>query len=286
MNEACALDKRIADFLNRVNSFLSDESSLANSFSMAEQELKNTYVSTHEEVHSAICGLALIYLDNIDTPKAMNLIKTLISSTYSYIASRNNENLHKYLLTSISEYLIRILGIFGAIYGDSVKSNSDKLAFDIAQESAKFRSKIRILGIDIKNHELLSLCDEFRDVNMFNLGVKIEDREKSSTVIISTKEELEKERETNRLLAEKQKLLKEEKMRKREEDAEKKLREMVPPNELFLKETDKYSKFDEHGFPILDAEGNPISKSALKKIKKILERHTALYEKHCPGKCD
>ncbi len=49
---------------------------------------------------------------------------------------------------------------------------------------------------------------------------------------------------------------------------------------MFLKETDKYSKFDEKGFPLLDAEGKELSKGLIKKLQKLYETQTKSYEEH------
>lgn len=69
--------------------------------------------------------------------------------------------------------------------------------------------------------------------------------------------------------------------RKEEQDrqlAEKLARMNIPPQELFKSQTDLYSKFDEDGVPTHDAAGEPLSKSAYKKLKKDWEKQKKLYE--------
>ena len=46
----------------------------------------------------------------------------------------------------------------------------------------------------------------------------------------------------------------------------------TPPDQLFRDET-KYSEWDEKGFPLKDAKGVELTKSALKKLKKIYDAH-------------
>lgn len=63
---------------------------------------------------------------------------------------------------------------------------------------------------------------------------------------------------------------------KREKEAKK----AVSPSQMFLKETDKYSKFDENGFPLLDNEGKELSKSLIKKLQKLYEQQKKDYEEY------
>ena len=53
----------------------------------------------------------------------------------------------------------------------------------------------------------------------------------------------------------------------------------TPPNELF-RDSSKYSEWNEHnGFPLKDVEGNAISKSQSKKLKKQYDAHCKRYDK-------
>lgn len=53
----------------------------------------------------------------------------------------------------------------------------------------------------------------------------------------------------------------------------------IKPKDLFKREgeREKYSEFDESGFPTKDAEGKELSKSAIKKLQKELEKHKKLF---------
>ena len=56
----------------------------------------------------------------------------------------------------------------------------------------------------------------------------------------------------------------------------------IPPNQLF-NDTSKYTEWNEDGFPTKDVEGNAISKSQMKKLKKIYDAHV---KRHLKWKVD
>ena len=58
----------------------------------------------------------------------------------------------------------------------------------------------------------------------------------------------------------------------------------IPPSEMFRNQTDKYSKWDEQGLPLADKDGNPLTHSAQKKVKKLYEKQKESYEKHQQNK--
>lgn len=83
-------------------------------------------------------------------------------------------------------------------------------------------------------------------------------------------------------------MMEDEKKRKKEEAAKKKQEQemaklakmKIPPCEMFRAETDKYSKFDETGFPTHDAEGKEISKGQAKKLRKLYETQEKLHNEY------
>ena len=48
---------------------------------------------------------------------------------------------------------------------------------------------------------------------------------------------------------------------------------------MFRCETDKYSKFDGDGIPTHDIDGNPLTASQLKKLKKLWQQQNDKYQK-------
>ena len=97
---------------------------------------------------------------------------------------------------------------------------------------------------------------------MPDLGVRLEDKEGEKTVIkLVDKEELRKEREEKLALEEKKRLEKEAKKAKAAAEAAKALEEAkIPPEEMFRKETDKYSAWDDKGVPTHLADGKEVPK--------------------------
>lgn len=90
-----------------------------------------------------------------------------------------------------------------------------------------------------------------------------------------------KEREEKRQVEEEKRKKKEEAARRKQEQEAAKLAKMkIPPSEMFLSETDKYSKFDENGLPTHDAEGKELSKGQAKKVKKLFEAQEKLYKEY------
>lgn len=62
--------------------------------------------------------------------------------------------------------------------------------------------------------------------------------------------------------------------------AEKEAQKKIPPSQLFLKEVDKYSAFNDVGLPTHDAQGTPLAKSAVKKLEKLYATQKKLHEEY------
>ena len=126
----------------------------------------------------------------------------------------------------------------------------------------------------------MDLCDEFRDIKLVDLGVRLEDKmdETGKPVIkLSNREELIQERE-EKLAA---KRAKEEKARlqaekKAAEAAEKERIAQIPPSDWFKQAqfaTSAFTQFDESGLPTHrknaeTGEEEPIPKAGAKKLTK------------------
>ena len=52
---------------------------------------------------------------------------------------------------------------------------------------------------------------------------------------------------------------------------------------MFLSQSDLYSAFDDKGIPTADKDGEPLSKSLIKKLKKEWDKQKKLYEKAQTG---
>ena len=130
------------------------------------------------------------------------------------------------------------------------------------------------LSLQVKTTDILAECDKLRDITLPDLGVRLEDKEGEKTVIkLVDKEELRKEREEKLALEEKKRLEKEAKKAKAAAEAAKALEEAkIPPEEMFRKETDKYSAWDDQGVPTHLADGKEVPK-----VQKSLETFTLTF---------
>uniref|UniRef100_A0AAY4DC53 cysteine--tRNA ligase n=1 Tax=Denticeps clupeoides TaxID=299321 RepID=A0AAY4DC53_9TELE len=177
--------------------------------------------------------------DNIDTRTALEEMRALVSHSNSYMASRKSARLmpNRTLLQTIAVYLTDMLKTFGAIEG------TEAIGFPVGGNGE---------SADVRLPTVMKLVD---------------------------RETLLKEKE------EKRKVLEEEKRRKKEDAARKKQEQemaklakmKIPPSEMFRSELDKYSAFDDKGFPTHDSEGKEISKGQIKKLRKLYEVQEKLY---------
>ncbi|CAH1163262.1 unnamed protein product [Phaedon cochleariae] len=247
-----------------------------------EKVLNEQFLLVKEMVHSALC-------DNIDTRTTLDSLRDLISKSNIYLREQKPAN--SLLLYDIALYVTKMLKIFGAIFepdiigfpvSNGTSNNVESTILPYLSILADFRDKIRISARTLKATEILKECDHLRDEILPNVGVRLEDREgEPSAVKLVDKDTLLKEREAKKK-AENEKA--EEKEKKRMElaaaAAAKEALKKIPPSQMFRSETDKYSKFDEHGFPSHDVEGKEISKGQLKKLQKLYQAQEKKYQEY------
>ncbi|XP_034093153.1 cysteine--tRNA ligase, cytoplasmic [Gymnodraco acuticeps] len=286
MESAVQYEKFMNEFFLTVKDIMRAPTDITGRFEKwetAEVELNNSFYNRKSAVHEALC-------DNVDTRTAMEEMRVLVGQSNSYIASRKSAKLrpNRMLMESIAAYLTSILKVFGAIEG------SEPIGFPVGQSQnvdlestvmpylsvlSNFREEVRKIARDKKVMELLQLCDVVRDDTLPELGVRLEDHEGLPTVVkLVDKETLLKELEEKKQVEEEKKRKKEEAAKKKREQEMAKLAKMkVPPCEMFRSETDKYSKFDETGFPTHDVEGKELSKGQAKKLRKFFDAQEKLH---------
>lgn len=232
--------------------------------------------------------------DNIDTRTSLMAIKELITSCYIYLKNNIEPNLN--VLLEISHFITRIFKAFGVIekdnleFGftsksDSSSTNRETIALPFVQALANFREKIRCKAKEEKQFDVLKLCDRLRDVDLIDLGVKLEDKEIcgliKTTIKFVDKETLMKEKQEKVRM---EMAKKAEKVKKAAEALEskelKEAQKKIPPWEMFKQETEQYSQFDEKGFPTHDIEGKLITKSQIKKLTKLYLLQEKRYESY------
>jgi len=249
----------------------------------AELDMNKHLETCKANVHVAFC-------DSIDTRTVLETIRELISQSNVYIeANRSTGSLNRQLLKNIATYITEIFNVLGMISkedtmgfpsgGSAAGVDLETLVMPYLNSMADFRDNVRKSAREIKATEILKECDRLRDDVLPNLGVRLEDKENEATVIkLVDRAELMKERE-EKVAQELKK--QQEKEAKKKEAADKaaalEAQKRVPPSELFRSETDKYSQFDDKGFPTLTADGKEIPKAQLKKLQKVYQAQEKKY---------
>ncbi|GFO03375.1 cysteine--tRNA ligase, cytoplasmic-like [Plakobranchus ocellatus] len=252
----------------------------------SEVQLNEKFIQTKEGVHQALC-------DNVDTRSAMDHIRELVSAGNTYIsaARKSQRVVNRALLLNSATYITDLLKIFGAIPKNQAigfpqegaqNENLEEAVMPHLSAFATFRDSVRTMARAQKAFDILSLCDEVRDVILPELGVRLEDHEGAPPVIkMVSREVLLKEREEKMKLEQEKKAEKERLKKKKEaEQAAKNAQDRIPPSDLFKSEADKYSAFDDRGIPTHDASGQELTKSALKKLVKQYEAQEKKYSKY------
>lgn len=286
MESAVQYEKFMNEFFLNVKDILRAPTDITGRFEKweaAEMELNDGFHNRKSAVHQALC-------DNVDTRTAMEEMRVLVGQSNSYIAGRKSAKLkpNRLLLESIAVYLTDMLKIFGAIeepvsigfpVGQSQSVDLETTVMPYLNVLSDFREAVRKIAREQKVTALLQLCDVVRDDTLPELGVRLEDHEGLPTVVkLVDKETLLKEREEKKKMEEEKRLKKEEAARRKQEQEMAKLAKMkIPPCEMFRTDTDKYSKFDETGFPTHDAEGKELSKGQAKKLRKLYEAQEKLH---------
>lgn len=181
-------------------------------------------------------------------------------TTAANIYIRDNKNrLNSLLLRKIATYITDLLCIFGAIQqkpnlgfpvGGSTEGCADleSTVLPYVEATADFRNQVRELAKQLKATDILKLCDEIRDDILPSLGVRLEDKDGGKYAVkLVDRETLLKEREMKKAAeAERQAEKERKKQAAAEAAAAKEAQKKINPKEMFLNETDKYSKFDEN----------------------------------------
>eukprot|EP00063_Salmo_salar_P008321 XP_013983156.1 PREDICTED: cysteine--tRNA ligase, cytoplasmic-like [Salmo salar] len=253
----------------------------------AEMELNESFYERKAVVHEALC-------DNVDTRSTMEEMRALVTQSNTYIASRKSSKLqpNRMLMKSIALYLTDMLKTFGAIEGsepigfpvggDGHHVDMETTVMPYLKVLSDFRESVRKIAREQNVTEVLQLCDVVRNDTLPELGVRLEDHEGLPTVVkLVDKETLLRERNEKKKMEDEKKNKKEEAAKKKQEQELAKLAKMkISPCDMFRSETDKYSGFDETGFPTHDVEGKDLSKGQTKKLRKLYEAQEKLHQEY------
>eukprot|EP01053_Blabericola_migrator_P000052 Blabericola_migrator_1__51@NODE_1011_length_5710_cov_146_189615_g538_i1_p1_GENE_NODE_1011_length_5710_cov_146_189615_g538_i1NODE_1011_length_5710_cov_146_189615_g538_i1_p1_ORF_typecomplete_len646_score137_09tRNAsynt_1e/PF01406_19/4_1e129tRNAsynt_1e/PF01406_19/1_2e02tRNAsynt_1g/PF09334_11/9_3e05tRNAsynt_1g/PF09334_11/5_4e05tRNAsynt_1g/PF09334_11/3e03tRNAsynt_1/PF00133_22/0_7tRNAsynt_1/PF00133_22/5_2e07tRNAsynt_1f/PF01921_18/67tRNAsynt_1f/PF01921_18/0_0017DALR_2/PF09190_11/0_00057tRNAsynt_1d/PF007 len=172
----------------------------------AEKKLLHEYEVVQGQVHEALC-------DNFNTPIAVEKLLLLVTSLNVYITSREENEIRGPLVYKIAFYIYSILKVFGLTSESettfeyaSQSSGADESFATLMDSTAEFRHQMRenikrlfkvqdVSEVKAIADAVMKMCDQFRDEELVNLGVKLEDKgEKGYTWKQSTKEEILLER--------------------------------------------------------------------------------------------
>ena len=231
-----------------------------------EVALQGRLEKAEEGVHVAMC-------DNIDTREVLMTLRELVVASNAYIEKTRvgEPGVNRQLLKNVASYITRIFDILGLIAKEesvgfptsaSGAADLESLVMPHLGALADFRGAVRGMARQVKATDILAECDKLRDITLPDLGVRLEDKEGEPTVIkLVDKEELRREREEKLALEEKKRLEKEAKKAKAAAEAAEALEAAkVPPEEMFRKETDKYSAWDDKGVPTHLVDGKEVPK--------------------------
>lgn len=168
----------------------------------------------------------------------------------------------------------KLKSIFNAEAGpEQSVADIARLYADVLSNFKEGVSSLNLDNSENSSKELLMLCDRIRDLDLFDLGIYLEDRENSPAPVRPvTRDLIEARQRQDELLLQKQ--------RQREEREQKTLEKVEKGkiSHLEMFKTNEFSEWDADGLPTKDASGNEITKSRGKKLRKDWARQKKLHE--------
>ncbi|BEI85886.1 hypothetical protein CcaverHIS002_0601730 [Cutaneotrichosporon cavernicola] len=257
------------------------------------------------DFHKAQYDFRVALCDSFNTSQAINVLLDLVSAVNVYFRARGADyNIQP--IRTIAQWITRMLNMFGLGEGPAVASASaigwgkegdSGAGADLEAQLdkyiralASFRDDVRRLAIQGKDNaalskDILTLCDTFRDDDLVELGVQLEDGQGKDgaalyklvdpSVLRAAREEKAK--------AAADKIAKKEAARKAEEA--KRLAQLekgrVSPVDMFKPPNvaeGTWTKWDEAGVPTHDGQGVEVSKGQSKKFAKERKVQEKLHE--------
>ncbi|CAR28960.1 hypothetical protein ZYGR_0U03180 [Zygosaccharomyces rouxii] len=286
MQEVRGMESLFGNFFTNVRALQHDIGAGASKkLGALERELLAGLDDSKDRVDEAFC-------DNLSTPTAMKSLAELVSQSNIYISKAGTE-VRIEPLVDVVKFVTRILGIvgvpvradgFGWESGESRGGGSvEELALPYVKCLSKFRDEVRSMAIDnADKKEYLGLTDRVRDHDLLELNVAVDDRAGQGALVkfVTADEKkaiLEERAEGEKRKADKIAKEKAKKEKAVAEEAEKAAKASIPPQEMF-KDPSLYSEWDQEGIPTKDKDGNEITKSMTKRLKKQWLNQEKLYK--------
>lgn len=298
IHEVKSLETSFNNFFNNVRALkadyehaLSQDQYISKKLTSVEKKLLSDLIVTKEKVHASFC-------DNLSTPQVLKALSDIVTSTNTYIKSIGS-NLKIEPVFEVCKYVTKILNVIGfqtrpdqlGWLSDSADGNSSEsgsledTVMPYVKVLSNFRDQVRAMAIKkVDNIEYLKLTDSVRDHDLLNLNIALDDRNGQNALMkfLSDKErdEMIKFMQEKEAREEAKRLKKLEQQRQRElKEKERREKASVSPLEMF-KNKELYSEWDEQGIPLKDKDGNDVTKSMTKKLKKQWEQQKKLHEEY------
>lgn len=185
---------------------------------------------------------------------------------------------------------VRTLACSGSVDHTAITKLADGITMaastPVAESSKPYDQVLQQFRIDVKAlatqkasaKDLLALCDQLRDVHLWNLGIYLEDRNNSQPALVRPLDKLliEARAEQEAASTAKVKAKLEQEAREAERDKELRERAMIDPMMMFR--TSEYLEWDENGIPTVDVVGNVVSKNKHKKLVREWEKQKKRHE--------
>ncbi|BGP56826.1 cysteinyl-tRNA synthetase [Rhodotorula sphaerocarpa] len=254
-----------------------------------------------QKLQDAQYAFRVAMCDSFDTPTGMQILLDTVSAANVYLA-RGRKNVNVATLLAVSEWVTRMLRMFGLGEGPATDSRGEALigwgqtptggadgaATEVDRETllmpylramSGFRDQVRQLAMrGASAAEFLALSDKLRNEDMVELGVALDDQEDGRAMIkLVSPESLREARDAKAAAAHEKQARKAAAAAAAEQKRLERLEKgRTPPQEMFRPRAGEgeggkaleYSAWDEQGVPTKDQNGEDLPKSRVKKLKK------------------
>ncbi|RDB28024.1 Cysteine--tRNA ligase [Hypsizygus marmoreus] len=263
-----------------------------------------------EELENAQKSMHAVLSDSFNTALGLSAISDLITKANTYLKvnqiSVNNPDSY-FSLTAVEEiarWITRMLEIFGLsdrVGGETIGWSAVPMTDSASGKGGEtsilpyvrllstFRDQVKHLAISNIaspiSQRLLQLTDDLRDIQLLPLGISLEDRDSSvgeaALMKFGIPADLMAAKEAKaQQLADRDVKKEAARAAAAKVEREKAGKAKMSPQDMFR--TNEYSEWDEDGVPTKDKEGNELTKSKRKTLKKAWERQDKLHSAFIP----
>ena len=299
INEVKSLETTFNNFFANVRALINDyKNILASSEGYVSKKIGSLERQLMADLQAAQLNVDVSFCDNLATPQVIKTLSELVTATNTYISSAG-ATLKIEPVSAVCKYITKIIRIIGfPVRSDelgwentegsetgNMNGSVEEIVMPYVQCLAKFRDSVRSLAInkaDLK--DFLQLTDIIRDDDLLKLNIALDDRNSQSALIkFLTDSERTEIIKLNREKAakEQQKLKKKLEQQKLNEAKEKERmkKAKVSPEDMFIN-NELYVEWDAQGLPTKDKEGNEVTKSMTKKLKKQWDQQKKLHDEY------